>query len=60
MLAETPIVVHTIGFCIGEDHVLNQPGRTFYLAADSREDLERGLDSVLAEAPSFDVAAFSD
>lgn len=60
MLAATPIVVHTIGFCIGEDHVLNQPGRTFYLAADSREDLERGLDAVLAEAPSFDVAAFSD
>lgn len=60
LLAETPIVVHTIGFCIGDDHVLNQPGRTFYLAADSSEDLERGLDSVLAEAPSFDVAAFSD
>jgi uncharacterized protein YegL len=60
LLAETPIVVHTIGFCIGDDHVLNQPGRTFYLAADSREDLERGLDSVLAESPSFDVAAFSD
>lgn len=60
LLATSPIVLHTIGFCIGEDHVLNQPGRTFYIAADSPEQLERGLDSVLAEAPSFDVAAFSN
>lgn len=60
ILAETPIVVHTIGFCIGSDHVLNQPGRTFYLAADSPEDLARGLGAVLAEAPSFDVASFTN
>jgi hypothetical protein len=60
MLAESPVVLHTIGFCIGEDHVLNQPGRTYYVAANSPEQLQQGLGSVLAEAPSFDVATFKD
>jgi len=58
MTALSPVVLHTIGFCIGTDHVLNQPGRAYYVAADSPEQLSQGLDSVLAEAPSFDVVAF--
>ena len=28
ILNNTPIVIHTIGFCINENHPLNQPGRT--------------------------------
>lgn len=47
------MVLHTIGFCIGEKHSLNQPGRTLYRAADNPEQLRAGLADVLAEAPSF-------
>jgi Ca-activated chloride channel family protein len=58
ILAESPVILHTIGFCLGTDHVLNQPGRTLYMAADSPEALRTGLQSVLAEAPAFDVTQF--
>jgi Ca-activated chloride channel family protein len=60
ILAETPVVLHTVGFCIGTDHVLNQPGRSYYVAADTPDELTRGLDAVLAEAPQFDVARFTN
>ena len=58
VLRESPVVIHTVGFCIGNDHSLNQPGRTFYAAADSPEALQQGLSAVLAEAPSFDATTF--
>jgi hypothetical protein len=58
MLAESPVVLHTIGFCIGEAHALNQPGRTYYRAADDPGALRRGLDEVLAESPVFDLTEF--
>jgi uncharacterized protein YegL len=60
ILAKTPVVLHTIGFCLGDDHVLNQPGRSFYVAADSPEQLQQGLTAVLAEAPSFDATKFGN
>jgi Ca-activated chloride channel family protein len=60
ILAESPIVLHTIGFCIDERHSLNQPGRTFYQAADNPEVLRRGLSQVLAEAPEFSVTKFGN
>jgi Mg-chelatase subunit ChlD len=60
VLRESPVVIHTIGFCIGNDHSLNQPGRTFYAAADSPEALSQGLSEVLAEAPSFDASTFKN
>lgn len=60
ILMESPVLLHTIGFCIGPNHVLNQPGRAFYVAADSPEQLKQGLDSVLAEAPAFDVSRFGN
>lgn len=60
LLAASPVVLHTIGFCIGEDHVLNQPGRVYYTAADSPEQLQQGLGEVLAEAPSFDLGSFEN
>jgi len=58
ILQQSPITIHTIGFCIGTDHSLNQPGRTVYRAADNPQELLQGLEEVLAEAPVFDVSAF--
>jgi hypothetical protein len=58
MLAASPITLHTIGFCIGERHVLNQPGRTIYRAANDAAELRAGLQAVLAEAESFSVSSF--
>jgi len=60
VLARSPVMFHTIGFCIDENHSLNQRGRTSYRTADDVEALRRGLEAVLAEAPSFDVSAFGD
>lgn len=60
LLQNSPVVLHTIGFCLGEDHVLNQPGRVYYTAADSPEQLSAGLGNVLAEAPAFDVSDFQE
>lgn len=57
-LKTSPILIHTIGFCIGENHSLNQPGRTIYRAADNPEELARGLKEVLAESEKFDVKVF--
>lgn len=59
ILGRTSIEIHTIGFCIGENHSLNMPGRTVYKAANSQADLERGLEDVLAESETFDVSDFS-
>jgi hypothetical protein len=59
MLAGTPIVLHTIGFCISTRHSLNQPGRTIYRAANDVQELKRGLEEVLAEAPSFTEQRFN-
>ena len=56
--AATPIVLHTIGFCIDAKHSLNQPGRILYRQANDLEELRRGLQNVLAEAPSFTVLQF--
>jgi Ca-activated chloride channel homolog len=58
ILDRSPVVIHTIGFCIGVQHSLNQEGRTFYKAANNPGELKQGLDDVLAESPSFDVKTF--
>lgn len=58
VIRATPIVVHTLGFCIGEKHSLNQPGRVLYRAANSQKELESGLAAVLAESPEFQVKKF--
>lgn len=58
MIAESPVILHTIGFCIDENHSLNQKGRTFYRTAKDRKSLEEGLESVLAEAPAFSISEF--
>ncbi|MBI5248764.1 MAG: VWA domain-containing protein [Desulfomonile tiedjei] len=59
ILAKSPIIIYTIGFCIGDDHALNQKGRTFYRTAHNPEALRQGLHEVLAEAESFDVTRFT-
>ncbi len=56
--SSSPIVLHTIGFCISGDHSLNQAGITLYKSANNPAELARGLDSVLAEASDFSVDAF--
>jgi Ca-activated chloride channel homolog len=58
ILDRSPVVLHTIGFCIGPKHSLNQPGRTIYKAADDPNQLRQHLSDVLAEAPSFAVTGF--
>jgi Ca-activated chloride channel family protein len=58
VLAESPVVLQVIGFCIGAKHALNQAGRTMYKEANNVEDLRQGLADVLAEAPQFTVTEF--
>ena len=58
ILRETPIIIYSIGFCIGENHSLNQPGRTVYKAAENPEQLREGLKEVLAESERFDITQF--
>lgn len=58
LLQNSPITVHTVGFCINENHSLNQPGYTIYKSANNPEALSAGLEDVLSEAPDFDSSEF--
>jgi hypothetical protein len=58
VLGASPVIIHTIGFCIGPEHSLNQPGRIDYRAADDPAALAQGLTAVLAESPDFTVSDF--
>lgn len=58
LLNHSPVVLHTIGFCIKGGHSLNQAGNTFYKSANNPEQLATGLESVLAEAPDFKADTF--
>jgi Ca-activated chloride channel homolog len=60
ILDNTPIIIHTIGFCINENHSLNIPGKTIYRSANSPDELTASLEAVLAEAEVFDISNFSD
>jgi uncharacterized protein with von Willebrand factor type A (vWA) domain len=60
ILKESPVVIHTIGFRIGTDHSLNQPGRILYKSANNFEELKKGLESVLAELEDFSVSDFQE
>ena len=53
IFSESPIDIMTIGFCIGNTHALNQPGKTTYLEASDYASLRKGLRTVLAEAPGY-------
>jgi Ca-activated chloride channel homolog len=58
VLATSPVMIHTIGFCIAADHSLNRAGRTIYRAANNPVELRLGLKEVLAESESFDIDGF--
>lgn len=58
MITRSPVIVHGMGFCIGKNHSLNQPGRTIYKEAGNFKELLEGLESVLAESPDFTVKDF--
>jgi len=60
VLKTSPVIIHTIGFKIGTDHVLNQPGRILYKTASNYEELSRGLEKVLAETEDFTVFDFDE
>lgn len=59
ILKESPINIYSIGFCIGSKHSLNQPGRTLYKSANNPDELNQGLQEVLAESEAFDEDEFS-
>jgi len=59
ILRDTPLNLSVIGFCIGENNVLNQPGFIQYRTATDPESLKESLQSVLAESPDFNVSDFS-
>jgi len=58
VLRNSPIQIYTIGFGIGTDHTLNQPGLTQYKPAENLAELQKGLSDVLAEAETFDETEF--
>ncbi len=58
ILSRSPVMINTIGFCVATNHSLNQPGKTFYTAANDPAALRQGLQAVLAESESFDLSAF--
>jgi uncharacterized protein with von Willebrand factor type A (vWA) domain len=60
MFTQTPVILHTIGFCIGAEHSLNQVGKSVYQSADSPEQLREGLNEVLAESETFTASAFKE
>lgn len=51
------IPLYTIGFCVGGDHALKRFSLS-YRAADSEQDLKKGLEEVAGESESFDATAF--
>lgn len=58
ILRKSPIILHTIGFCIGDGHSLNVPGLTDYRAANNPDELLAGLQSVLAESTEYTADKF--
>lgn len=60
ILGESPVTVHTIGFCIGSGHSLNVPGVTNYRAANNPEELLAGLQNVLAESSEYVMDTFDE
>ncbi len=57
---KSPVILHTIGFCIDSNHALNRPGFSYYVSAMNQEELDRGLQQVLAESETFDITGFTE
>jgi len=60
ILAESPVSIHTIGFKIGTNHSLNQPGKILYKQANNLMELSAGLEEVLAELEDFSVTDYKE
>ncbi|MES2676562.1 MAG: vWA domain-containing protein [Pseudomonadota bacterium] len=60
IIRESPVTIHTIGFCIGTGHSLNVPGITNYSAASNPEELLSGLQNVLAESSQYVMDSFDE
>lgn len=58
LATKTPVILQTIGFCIGDSHALNRKGVSLYQSANNPEQLVSGLETVLAESESFDLTDF--
>jgi uncharacterized protein with von Willebrand factor type A (vWA) domain len=58
ILEESPVRIHSIGFCLDDNHSLNQVGFTAYTAAGNAEELTQGLQAILSELPDFDLRYF--
>ncbi|WP_144391768.1 vWA domain-containing protein [Pleionea sediminis] len=58
IVKQSPVQIHTVGFCIDQTHSLNQRGIVNYRSANSAETLVKSLQTVLAEAESFDISEF--
>lgn len=58
LLQQSPLLLHTIGFCISNEHSLNQPGRVNYRAVQDAKGLVESLEAILAESPQFDPSQF--
>ncbi|MFY0656312.1 MAG: VWA domain-containing protein [Neptunomonas phycophila] len=54
---DSPIQIHSIGFCLKPGHPLNQPFLNYY-QADNEASLTQSLQSVLAESKSFSNTDF--
>lgn len=57
--AQRGIPIYAIGLCIGDEHPLRQYALS-YRAADSFEDLAKGLEETLAELETFDITEFEE
>ena len=60
ILSESPVNLHTIGFCSGAGHSLDQPGFISFHTVDNLAALKQGLNEVLAEAPSSTLDSFQE
>lgn len=54
---ERRVPIYTIGLCVEGNHPLRH-WSVSYKAAESSEDLKKGLEEVVAEPPDFDPASF--
>lgn len=54
---DSPIQIHSIGFCLKPGHPLNQPFLNYY-QADNEASLTQSLQNVLAESESFSNTDF--
>jgi predicted small lipoprotein YifL len=54
IVTQSPIQVHTVGFCTGESHNLNLPGYTTYVSASNAAELNKALLAVaVVESETF-------